>query len=381
MKKTLFSLTAIVIMALAGTVSAATFAGGKSYSLGSKQVINDDLYAAGNQVVISGAVNEDIVVAGANILINERVGQDLLAAGGTITALSEIGDSARLVGGQIMIGSNVTKDVVALGGTIQILSGVEIGRDATLIGGAILMGGKVAGKLNIKGDEVEINGLIPGNVKITAARSLKIGKDAVIGGNLEYFSPQKAQIEEGATIKGETRFTAITANDKKLYSAKKTLWEIFGAIAFIKLLTLLVTGLLLIVLFGKWVTQTVNSVHKTFGWEILRGLVFLIVVPVVSLLLLATIIGIFPAIISLLAYGLAIIISGSMTGVFFGALLWKWIYKTKDLVVDWKSTMAGIVFLWIIALIPFIGWIISLVLFLAVLGGIVFVAYKKVRAR
>ncbi len=381
MKKTFFSLAAIAVLTLAGGVSAATFAGGQNYSLGNKQVINDDLYAAGNQVIVSGKVNEDAIIAGANVLVNGQIGQGLIAAGGTINVLSEIGGSARLAGGQVIVGGNIKKDVVVIGGTAQVLSGIEIGRDAVLAGRMILMDGNVAGKLDIKGEQVEINGIISGNVKVVAAKSLKIGKNAVIKGNLEYSAPFEAQIESGAVVKGETSFTAITRDGKRIHDAQKTLWGILGVLAFAKLLTLLVTGLLLIALFGKWAAQVVNRAYKGFGWEILRGLAFLVVAPVAAILLMITVIGIFPAIVISLVYALAMIIGGAMAGVLLGALLWKWIYQSKDLVVDWKSAAAGITLLWLVALIPFVGWIVTLLLFLATLGAIAFLAYEKMRTK
>lgn len=342
---------------------AAEFRTGDQPSLSSGQVVNNDLYLAGGSVNSSGSVQGDLTVAGGTILVNGPVSADLMAGGGSVTILGDIAGDVRFGGGNIVVQGAVLGDVIGGGGQVTV-SGSKVGGDVAIGGGMVTIDAPISGTVHIGGGTVRINAPIAGNVFVKADK-LTLGPKAALNGNLTYSAEEAATMENGALVKGETRFEEreIRGAGKAALAAFFTLWLVA------KLLMSLVGAFLIAYFFHRYSRELVATAAMQPWMEIGRGLIFLIVVPVVSAILFASIIGIPLGAIALLAYILTMIFVCLAAPIVTGSIVHKWIWKPAGYVVDWKSILIGVVIYFLLGLIPFVGWIVKLGIILLTLGA------------
>jgi hypothetical protein len=138
---------------------------------------------------------------------------------------------------------------------------------------------------------------------------------------------------------------------------------------------LLVAGLLAVVFFGSFTHDFAHFAVPHFGKSLLIGFVLLIVVPVLTMLLLISFIGAFVALIVGFLYILFLVVAKVYAGILTGVLLARGI--KKEIVVDWRFTIIGIVILQLVSLVPVIGFLVSFVIMLAALGALAYFAYQR----
>lgn len=339
--------------------------------------IRDNIYAAGSNVSVGSPVSGDILAAGGSILVSETVSGDVAAVGGTITILKEVQGDVRVVGGNMLIGGNVTGDVIVVGGSVVIPSDVTIGKDLVVVGGQVSLDGTVAGNARIIGGTAVINGHIAGNIYARIDDTITVNKNAVIGGTLEY-SARKAEalkVQEGASLAGEPVFKKREIpqpiKPQKFFAAAA------GMFIFIKLASFIVAALVAIKLFKRFsdsvVEGSVRDPLRALGY----GFVALITIPVASILLLITVIGVPLAGMSMLVYGLLTLLACIYAGIVVGAWGNKLIRKTERAEITWQNAAGGVVLLTVIKFIPVIGWIAGFLAFLVTFGSIAEIAHKK----
>lgn len=373
MKKTFLGIAIIITFLLAGPVFAAQFESGNNYMLSEKQSVNGSLYAAGSNLAIDGNVNGDLFAAGSNITINGTTTQDLMAAGATINIFGIVKDDLRVAGANINISGPVGGEALVAGAQINISSKSVIEKDFYASGATINLNGIVKGNLKGQGNDLTINGTVEKNVEVTA-ENLKIGKDAVINGSLIYKGPKQAVIEDGAQIKGEVKYTPQESRRDEVN--KPRILPILGIAWFFKLITSLVTGLVLYFLFRSRV-QVLNSYAlSNFGKELLRGLIILIILPIAIIIVAVTLIGFPLAMIGGLLYMLFIILAGIGAGFLLGSLVFKLFSGSKEYNVTWVSALVGIILVSVLNLIPILGWIFNFIFFLAAFGTLFNFSYR-----
>lgn len=344
------------------TASAAAFQVGEQPSVGRDQTIADDLYIVGGNITGSGSVDGDVLAAGGNVLISGPATGDVQVAGGNVTLLGEVADDVRAMGGTIIISGAVGDDVVVVGGQVTV-SGERVGGDVVAFAGVVHIDTPVEGSMRVAAGEVFLNATVAGDVDIEAER-IVIGQNASIAGELTYTSPEEADIHEGASIASVAytpREQHVSAGaDREMFAAL----SFFGAF-FIHLVAALLIGLLL----RRFAKEVVGSVVAQPLAQLGRGLIVLIVVPIASVLLLFTFIGIPFGIIGILAYIAWLIFSGLVAPIVLGALIARWILKRCEKLIDWKTITAGVAVYVVLGLIPVIGWLLQLILVVLVLGA------------
>ena len=362
-KKILFSLALLAFVVPQGAF-AAEVKTNQEVSIPPGVYIQDDLYLVGGNVVVAGNSLQDLIAAGGNVLVNGSVGKDAHVAGGSLTILGAMGDDLRVVGGNITISSTVASDLVVAGGQVQIL-GNGIGGDALIAGGSIRIDASVRGSLRARGGTVYLNSPISGNVDIKAEK-ITLGPSANIQGNLTYSSPKEIVLEAGAQVKGKTTYTPITKPD---VNAQGALFAIFSALFLLKFITILIGALLLALIFKRYARELVlharNETWASFG----RGIIWTIVLPILAVILCATIVGIPFGILTLIAFVSAAIFGMLLAPILLGELFFRKVLKKEDHPIDWKVVVVGVILFFLFGLIPFIGWIINCLLILIAIGA------------
>jgi len=307
------------------------------------------------------------------------LGGTVYSGAGTLIINGEIEGSVHGGGGSVVVNSKIEGDLFVGGGSVVISKSASVGDELFVGGGTVDIQGPVFGDAYMVGGTIVINSEIQGNVKIRSANKIKLGSNARITGNLEYNSEEEIEIEEGAVVLGETTIVTKKGFGGDDPSKGLILAIIFGIISLailVKIMGLIVVGLVLIRWF-KDITQKVIKESLTDFWKNLGiGLLALIVIPIVTIILLATIIGIWLGIIVGVLYVLSILLAGTLASITFGSWAIAVIRKNKDYSISWKVVVGGVVALALIKLIPVLGVLVSLVFMLISLGAIYRLAYR-----
>jgi len=364
---------ALLSFLIAPVLQAATIRGGVSSSLSKEETIDGDLYLAGSDVEIDGTVNGDLITAGEEVFIKGVVKQDVNVVGSIINISGEIEESVRAAGAEIIIDGPIKGDVVAFGAVIKILSNADIKGDLLVKGGEVLVRGKVAGSTHLSGNNLTIDGNTNG-VILESSKEITIGPNAVINKNLTYVAPS-ANLSEKSLISGQINKKEVqTATQGQ--SVLAGLKEVIGVISVFYLISLILAAILIIKLFKEGCENFSYHSVVHLGGDFLRGLVILVSIPFLILLLLTSGIGGFVGLIILLGFGFALAVARILAGILFGAWLFKTFSRYNRIVINWKSATIGIISLYIIGFIPFVGFLTNTFFFLAAFGGFLYQQWR-----
>jgi len=378
-KKILFSAVAVFCV-VPLLVLGATFETGENYYLDSGATINDNLYAAGGTVNISGTVNGDALVAGGTITVSGPVSGDVAAAGGNISINSDVAGDLRIVGGNITVSKSAGGDLIIAGGQINVSPESSIGKDVEIAGGSINFLGKAGQTLEIEGGTVFVNGPVAGNLKITA-EEIKLGPKAVIGGNFDYSSLKEAVLEQGAVVSGTTNFTKINTEVGSNAKTANAMFLGFIGVAWVVKTLMFILAALVLVYFFKPQTKNVLDIASSNFWkEVLRGFIVLVVLPIAIILSFVTVIGTFLGLIALAFYVAFIILASVFNILVFAKVCLKYLFKRPDYEMNWWVLIISALVFGAVCMIPFVGWIIGFIIFLSSLGSVSAFVYNKLRA-
>lgn len=321
----------------------------------------EDIYLFGGNIRVEAPVTNDLVAAGGDITISDVTG-DVLATGGNLNLRGTIGNNVRIAGGNILIDGPVERDLVVTGGTVTVTENASISGDVLFAGGNLNLQAPVGGKVLVGGGHVAINNTVGGNVEGNVDE-LVLGPAAVINGNLSYRSPQKASLASGAVVRGKQTFSE--EKERKNTDAG----GIFAGAALYKLIADIILSVLFIFFFGRFTRPLFARMTKSPVQSGAIGFAFFFLTPILSFLFL---ILIWLGVASFLFYGLAILFSIFLTKVFIGWGLLTWWEKrqNKAYTLDWKAGVVGPIILFIVLLIPVIGWFAAAILFFVALGSV-----------
>lgn len=340
----------------------------KQVILSRDQVVTKDYFNAGDSVTINGTINGDAYLAGGNILINGTINGDLIATGGTIIVNGTVAHDIRAAAGQIIINDSKIGGNLSLGaGTITISGNSTISGSMLAAAEQIQVLGTIEKEANLAANRIQITGLINGDADIRV-KSLTIAKTSEINGNLNYWSNQKAQIADGAKIKGNVKQVMVPNYEKTFSQASKAFFLSVGfAMKIIDLVASFVIGIMLIYLLPVFSKSVSKTLSKKLWLSLGIGVLTAILTPIAFVIMLITVLGIplafiFIFLITLLSYFGMIYISYVIGEKILGG-------KSQKIAKAWTLLLGLIIFV-IVASIPFVGGLFQAFATMMGLGGL-----------
>ncbi len=274
--------------------------------------IADDIIAAGNMVSINAPV-DSAIVAGGTVNINAPVKGDVIAAGGQVYVNANVGGKVVAAGGNVNLGGNIGTNLVAAGGQVNILPGNTVERDALIGGGQVVNAGQVNGTLTVSANQFNNTG---------SAGKVNFYK-------VEDQSEKRADNDMG--------------------------FNIFSLLA---MLGYFILGLILVKYLPGIIQAVDGEVRSSTLLKTLLGFVMIIASFIALLLVAVTVVGLPIALISMLLFFAALMLSGTFVSFSLG----KWIgeranKKQSDLVYF----IIGFVILNVLCWLPLVGGLISLI--------------------
>lgn len=372
MKKVLFFLTTLSFLLV---FPVKIFA---SELLSSDQVIDSDFIRVGETVQIDGDIKGDAYLAGTIVTINGKIEGDLFVLGGKVSVNGPIGGSIRILGADVTSNSSVDRSA------LLICANCTVTKKSTFSGSLMVAGSnleqsssRVGRGFRFFGNRLYLNSEVANEAYVVANQEFLLGPSASISGQLKYTGNNEAILEPGATVAGKILYqkTNKDENFPRFFGAKniltsyqkiKPLTEIFG------LTISALIGFVLLGLFPKGFEKVVmaieNKPYASLGW----GLVASLMIPTIALLFALTVVGI-PVSLVLLLLGYVIWIALSYFAAFF---IGRKILLNRFGERRGWALVLGLVIIYILGLIPIIGNLVKLVLFLMAFGAVI-LSYKQ----
>jgi hypothetical protein len=365
-----------VILILLGAMPALAFDGrtGETVTIDKGEVVDDDLYIAGGDLVINGTVEGDVFAGGRSITVNGDIKGAATIAGQYITINGSVRDSVRLAGQNITIIGDIGGDAVIFGQTVLIQSGSTVGGDLVLGASMVNVNGAVEGRIMGGAGQVMISDTVGEYVNLEVDK-LIITSTAVIKGNVDYTSEKEAEIHSSAEIDGTVNRTLPEIKDP---AKKGPVAEIPGKIA--GFLMAFITGLVIIFLATRKITGMSEALIK-YPWYCLGwGAFLLFVTPFAIVILLLIVIGIPLSLILAAAYFIAVYLSIIPVSLCIGRLIIGRQKTENHRGLLLAALAVGLAILTIIEFIPVFGFIVGV--FTALFGmGTIIVYFTKIYER
>ena len=313
-----------------------------------KSVIKLPTFMSGDVQLIDKAVDGDLMIAGKEVKITSDINGDAYVGGGQVEIKGNINGNLIVAGGTVKISGKVLKNLIMAGGQVVV-------DDSAKIGGYVLAGGR----------KIDLLGNFSGPVKI-GAESLVIGEKVVINGNLEA-NVSKSEVSSTAKITGEKN---IKIYEVKKTETRKTQANQLKQFAYVGKTVSFLGELLILLILIKLFGQKIKKINlKDSLWSnIGLGLVVLIVVPILTLILMVTVVAIPLSVIIFVTYLIVLYLSEMVVSILAGNFMAEKGYlKINNY---YLRGGVGLLLLTLVGLIPFVGGLVKFIVLLLGVGVI-----------
>jgi hypothetical protein len=355
--------------AVIGTVVAQDF----GETIIKRGAVDGDLYLAGRTVEVAARVEGDLVAAGQRVSVTRPVAEDVIAAGEVVTLTGPVADDVRAAGRLVTLAGDVGDHIAVAGETVTLSSGAATGGYAWLAGRLVQVLGDVGGELKAAGQEVVVGGTVAKDATLMARR-IRILETAHIHGRLAYRSPDEPEIADGAVIDGDIHRMPMPDAEKaapRIAGAAVATGIVFG-------LGLFVVGAAYLAAFPAVAADAAGKASRQPWTALGLGLAVLLGVPFAAMVLAITVVGLLLAFAILAVYAV-LLLAGYVNAVAWLArvALRRW----RGLEVPGRGALLALVALLVVQLVPVLGQLIVLFVWLAGIGGLMMALEARYRGK
>lgn len=366
--KGLLGLSLLLILTLGFTIPAKAMdiRTGQNIRVAKEQQITDEMLVGAGEINIAGIINNDIIAGSSTANISGKIDGDLNLAAGTIDLSGEVTEDGRLIGGTVKVSGKVAENLLIVAGTAEISDTAEIGGDVIVYGGTLKVYGKIAGDLRFSGGSILIAGEVNSNVRLNSPE-ITIATTTHIVGNLDYTSTNAATIQNGAKIDGVSTYRLSQKQD--MFAQKSVTSLIISGIAYI------ILALILVVLLPARTLAIADALKANWWVSGLLGIGVLVLVPLLVLVLLITVVGAPTAVALLALYLFVLYIAKIFVAAFLGKAVLKFADKRREPNIIF-SMIAGLILILVAINLPYVGYVVSLVVNIFGIGALVLYLYN-----
>lgn len=302
------------------------------------------------------------------VFADDGRGDHLCVAGDTLVRSGETPDNVVLFGcgARIEKGVRVTRDVVAFGGDVVLEEGTRVGRSVVIFGGDVQIAGQVDQEITVFGG------------RITLEPTAVIERDILVfGGSIDQ--------KEGATVKGQVlrngggAFPRVRINPPippippvpPFRSNDWSFWNLLAGFlqSFVVTLGLGALGALIIVFLPNQFKQVGDVAQQSALPSLGVGCLTWLVVPPLMILFVLTCLGIPLAAV----LGILFVAAGVFGWIAIGMILGDRLLNALKVKtsVPLVAMAVGLLILWLVTAIPFLGWLIWLFVAALAVGAVV----------
>ena len=243
------------------------------------------------------------------------------------------------------------KSIIKIGSDVVIEAGQKV-RNAVAIGGQITVRGAVDNHIVAVGGSVVLTktALVGGNV-VSLGGVIVVARDSQVGGSL-------------TEINSSNLYDFLT-------TAMSAEWEgwswIFAVISLAIFLVIMVLALLIVALLPKPVRTVADAIGENTFKVILCGLLGLVLIVPLALLLTISVVGIALIPLEVIVVACSILLGFIAVGQLIGRKVYQLLKRPNPGMV--RETFWGLIILWLIGWLPYIGWMAKAVAIVIGLGA------------
>jgi hypothetical protein len=243
------------------------------------------------------------------------------------------------------------KSIIKIGSDVMIEEGQKVRRVIT-IGGQITVSGAVESHVVAVGGSVVLTktAFVGGNV-VTLGGVIVMARDSQVNGNL---------MEINSSNLYDTLTTALSSE-----------WEgwswIFAVISLAIFLVLMVLALLIVALLPKPVRVVADAIGENTFKVVLCGLLGLVLIAPLALLLTISVVGIALIPLEVIVVVCSVLLGFIAVGQLIGRKVYQLLKRPNPGMV--RETFWGLIVLWLIGWLPYIGWMVKAVAIVIGLGA------------
>ena len=331
--------------------------------------IGDDVFMAGGSAVLQAAGADDVFAAAERVDIAAPVGGSALLAGRRVTTDAAVGGDLYAFGADVTVAAPVGGDATLAGYDVNVTA--EVGADLRASGRHVRVAAPVAGSALLAGATVHIDAAIAGDAEVTAGE-LSFGPGGRVGGRLTLHEDRPQPVPESAVPPDRIERVPADPHEFDRVGAPRLGWLALGSGFLIGVVVVAALG----VIVASIAPEGLDGLRRVAGarpfrtfWVGFFTLAALIGAAVIATL---SIVGIVAAPL-LLALALALALLGYVIGVYLvGLAAWD---RLGQLAPDSfperaLAALIGAALVGLVALVPFLGWLVLLALSLTGLGAL-----------
>ncbi|MGA1790071.1 MAG: hypothetical protein ACMUIM_01175 [bacterium] len=342
--------------------------GGETISIPAGEIVDEDLYAAGETIIIDGTINGDLWAFGRAVVINGDVKGSVLAAAETIHITGHLHHTIRAMCRAFDMSGQIDADVMVFAAEVNVAAQSGIGGDLLFGSSKTNIDGPVGSDILGGAGDIRISDVVYGNVKLRV-KHLTLSPSANIQGDLIYSSEAKADIQSGARVAGAITYKVPVVQVKERHPQTLPFLRIMQKV--MSFIMALITGMVIILIAPKRLNSVSDAIGSnpwpSFGW----GAVILFATPLATLTVFFTILGIPVAMIALALYLIAIYLSQIPVGLFLGRWIIRRFFQVESKAIMVGALALGLSILVLLRLIPFLGFFVGVAVILLGIGAMV----------
>lgn len=369
------ALTALVLATITGC--AVEYDGDEAVS----RRFGSDYFGIGGDVRLTETVEGDAMLAGGRVAVASEIKGDLVVTGGELSLGGAVSDDLYAAGGSVQLDAIVSGNARVAGGEVQVGPATDVAGALSLAGGRVEFDGNAHDYLRATGGSVRLNGEVHGDVEVRA-EELQIGPATRIGGRLVYRGPAPPEVPEGALIAGGVEFHErgprhfFESDGPRVHHTQGR----FGSVVWF--FGVFVAAALCLMLFPRFLREAAAAVGRRPWQSLGLGLAILVCGPVLGVMLLITIIGIPLALLLVPLYLLVLYLGWITTALFIAQRGTEALRPGRTSTPAWQllALFLGLLALWLLRQIPFVGGLIAFLALIAGIGALAWQAFSGRRA-
>lgn len=342
-------------------------------------VLGGDSYASGTSLDVGNAAARDMFAAAFSAKLRGRVEGDLHATGFDVEIDSPVGADLYAAGFAVKVSGPVGSDLTAMAGDFSLGHGASVAGNARVFAGAVTLDAPISGALLAKAGSLKLNGSVAGDAELTAG-NIAFGPDARIGGTLTYIAQDPIDIPATVVPAERVRFQKLEPG--RMFDGLRNhmdrpfrgFWpSVFGILSFfVVTIAFLVVVAAVAHAFAPRTTEQLRTqaVEHPFRSILLGGLGLSMLVGLVPVSAI-TLVGI-PLIPIVVLLIMLFWIAGYLLGVY--AFVWRvsnaFSSAPASLAGQLLVLTVGLILFALLNFIPFLGWLVNLVVTFLGLGAL-----------
>ncbi len=291
----------------------------------SDERINENLYVISSEFLLDSIVQGDVTTFSRASNFMRPIHGDLMFASGESTINADVDGDVRAVVADLIVSADIDGDLVVAGGNVRIDSNAHVAGDILAYVSRIELVNLHRGSLNIAANKIILNSAIEGDAELRSP-DIEMRNGARIEGDLIYTAPRRNEELEERTH-GEVTFNKDTKGRMAALLSAFGIGSGMALINFAWLLVLFALGLLILHVCPNFAALVASNMTKKRRPSIIYGLVFIFVVPLLSFLFLASVIGIPIAALLMISLGLGFVFGKIYTIFVVGGYLRAMVFK------------------------------------------------------